>query len=196
MILDPKPGEKVLDMAAAPGGKTTQISAMMKNKGLVVALDVKRERIISLKNNIERMGCKNVVVYNKDALYADDLNMKFDKVLLDAPCSGNFCIDKDWFSKRNVDDFDQKAFIQKQLLKSGVRALKKDGIIVYSTCSLEKEENETVVEWALANLGVELIEVKLGVGDPGLTDSTSITRRLWPNKTMTQGFYVAKMAKE
>lgn len=195
MVLNPKPGERVLDMAAAPGGKTTQMSELMKNTGVIVALDVKNDRLSSLKNNIERMGCKNIIVYNKDANYASDLNMKFDKVLLDAPCSGNFCIDKDWFSKRRIEDFNEKAFIQRKLLSSGVRVLKKGGEIVYSTCSLEKEENEKVIEWAISNLGVELIEMTLDIGNAGLEEKVSVTRRLWPNKTMTQGFFVAKMAK-
>lgn len=194
--LDPKPGELVLDMCAAPGGKTTQISAMMENSGTVIALDVKTERINSLKNNLERLDCKNVLVYNKDAEYASDLGMKFDKILLDAPCSGNFCIDQDWFSKRKVSDFNEKAFIQKRLLQSGVRCLKPGGILVYSTCSLEKEENEDVIEWAMHELGVELIDLNLGIGEPGLSDTTNITRRLWPNKTSTQGFFVAKLLKE
>ncbi len=196
MILDPKPGETVLDMAAAPGGKTTQLSMLMNNTGIIVALDVKTDRLTSLKNNIERMGCSNIIVYNKDANYASDLNMQFDKVLLDAPCSGNFCIDKDWFNKRKVEDFNEKAFIQQKLLRSGVRVLKKGGTLVYSTCSLEKEEDEKVIEWAVSNLDVELIDFKLDIGDAGLEETTSITRRLWPNKTMTQGFYVAKMIKE
>jgi tRNA (cytosine40_48-C5)-methyltransferase len=195
MVLDPKPGELVLDMAAAPGGKTTQMSAMMKNEGVIIALDIKSDRLKSLENNIERMGCKNIVVYNKDANYASDINVKFDKVLLDAPCSGNFCIDKDWFIKRKIEDFNEKAFIQRKLLQSGVRVLKTGGTLVYSTCSLEKEENEKVMEWAVSNLGVELIEMKLDIGDEGLEENASITRRLWPNKTMTQGFYVAKMIK-
>jgi NOL1/NOP2/sun family putative RNA methylase len=195
MVLDPKPGETVLDMAAAPGGKTTQLSMLMKNKGVIVALDVKSDRLSSLKNNIERMGCDNVIVYNKDANYANDLNMQFDKVLLDAPCSGNFCIDKDWFSKRKVEDFNEKAFIQRKLLQSGVRVLKQVGTIVYSTCSLEKEENEDVIDWAVSTLDVELIDFKLDIGKAGLTETTSITRRLWPNISMTQGFFVAKMIK-
>lgn len=195
MVLDPKPGETVLDMAAAPGGKTTQMSQMMKNEGVIIALDIKSDRLKSLENNIERMGCKNIIVYNKDANYASDLNMKFDKVLLDAPCSGNFCIDSEWFSKRKIEDFNEKAFIQRKILQSGVRVLKTGGTIVYSTCSLEKEENEKVIDWAISTLGVELIEMKLDIGDAGLEETTSITRRLWPNKTMTQGFFVAKMMK-
>ena len=194
--LDPKPGELVLDMCAAPGGKTSQISMMMKNTGTIIALDVKTERINSMKNNLERLGCKNVLIYNKDAEYASDLGLKFDKILLDAPCSGNFCIDNEWFTKRKISDFNEKAFIQKRLLQTGVRCLKQGGTLVYSTCSLEKEENEEVIEWAMHELGVELIDLNLGIGEPGLTETTSVTRRLWPNRTSTQGFFVAKLLKE
>ena len=76
------------------------------------------------------------------------------------------------------------------------RVLKKGGILVYSTCSLEKEENEDVIDMAINELGVELIEMNLDIGEPGLSDTTSITRRIWPDKSMTQGFFVAKMIKE
>lgn len=195
-VLNPKPGELVLDMCAAPGGKTTQMSSLMKNEGTIIALDIRNDRLSSLRNNLERLGCKNIMVYNKDAEYAEDLGLKFDKILLDAPCSGNFCIDDGWFSKRNLSDFNEKAFIQKRLLKTGVRCLKDGGILVYSTCSLEKEENEEVIDWALNELGVELIDLNLGIGEPGLIDTCCITRRLWPNSTNTQGFFVAAMIKK
>lgn len=194
-ILDPKPGDIVLDMAAAPGGKTTQMSAKMQNKGIIIALDIKRDRIQSLNNNIERTGCKNILVYNKDAIYAGDLGITFDKILLDAPCSGNFCIDQEWFSKRNLNDFKDKANIQIKMLKEAYNILKPGGIIVYSTCSLEIEEDEEVIEWAIDNLDVELMDIGLDIGDHGLTDKTKKTRRFWPNKTGTQGFFIAKLKK-
>lgn len=195
-ILNPKPSDVILDMAASPGGKTTQVAAAMQNKGIIVALDVKSDRIKNLKNNIERLGAKNIVVFNKDSRYASDLGVKFDKVLLDAPCSGNFCIDKDWFEKRELHDFNQKAFIQKSLLKEAVKVLKKKGELVYSTCSLEIEENENVIEWSINKLGVKLIDIDIDIGDDGLTKKTKYTKRLWPNKTLTQGFFVAKMIKQ
>lgn len=194
-VLNPQSEKTVLDMAAAPGGKTTQLSALMKNKGVIVALDVKQKRIISLKNNIERMGCENIIIYNKDASFASDLGMEFDKVLLDAPCSGNFCIEKDWFGKRQISDFNDKATLQKKLLKQAVKVTKKGGIIIYSTCSLEIEENEEVIEWALDNLNVKLENINVPIGEPGLTSSTKKCLRFWPNKTNTQGFFIAKLKK-
>lgn len=194
-VLNPKPGETVMDMSAAPGGKTTQIAQMMNNKGVVVALDTVSKRIESLNNNIERMRVSNVIVYNKDARFASDLNIEFDKVLLDAPCSGNYCVEENWFMKRTLEDFKNKSDVQKQLLAESTRILKENGILVYSTCSLEIEEDENVVEWAIENLGLELIETGLTVGSPGCTEKTKLARKFWPHLTGTQGFFIAKFRK-
>ena len=96
-VLNPKSGEYVLDMSAAPGGKTSQIASFMENKGLIVAADANVLRLDSLSNNLERLGVKIALIYKKDTRYIDDFGLKFDKILLDAPCSGNFAEDKDWF---------------------------------------------------------------------------------------------------
>ncbi|MFC1696843.1 NOL1/NOP2/sun family putative RNA methylase [Nanoarchaeota archaeon] len=201
-VLNPKPIDTVLDMAAAPGGKTTQISSLMKNHGVVVAVDRDDRRLEALQNNIERLGCGNVIVYKKDARYIEDLGYKFDKVLLDAPCSGNFLSEKNWFAKRNIEDIKSRAKLQKKMIEAGINVLKKNGILVYSTCSLEPEENEEVVDYAL-KFGVELIDTGLDVGDSGLVevfgkkldDSVVKCRRFWPWKMGTQGFFVAKIKK-
>jgi NOL1/NOP2/sun family putative RNA methylase len=145
-ILDPKENEIILDMCAAPGGKTSQISQYTNNKATIIALDLKRERLEALKNNLQRMGCTNVVCYNKDARYVDDIGIKFDKILLDAPCSGNFVTDNDWFNKRDLAGIKTNARHQKELLKIAVKVLKPNGTIVYSTCSLELEEDEEIVD--------------------------------------------------
>ena len=91
-VLDPSPGDIVLDCCAAPGSKTTQLAQLMDNKGTIVALDINKNRIYSLSNNLERCGVKNCIVYKKDAKRASELGLEFDKVLVDAPCSGNFSI--------------------------------------------------------------------------------------------------------
>jgi len=204
-VLDPQPGERVLDMAASPGGKTTQISQMMNNEGVIVALESNADRMNSLINNIERMSAANVAVYKKDARYADELGMQFDRVLLDAPCSGNFCVDNKFFEKRTVEDFKQRARLQKAMLTSAVKCLKKKGVLVYSTCSLEPEEDELVIDWLLKNFPeMKLSNTGLSVGDPGITDvfgqeldkSVALTRRFWPHKTGTEGFFIAKLIKE
>lgn len=199
-ILQPKPGETVLDMAAAPGGKTTQIAQYMKNKGVIIALDNRKDRLNALKNNIERLGVANVIVYDLDARHTPQLKMEFDRILLDAPCSGNFITDPKWSEKRTVAGFKERSALQKEMLRSAVSVLKKDGTLVYSTCSMEPEENELVMDWALKNLPVKLEQVDT-IGDPGLTEifgqklnpEISKCRRLWPNKTGTQGFFISKM---
>lgn len=203
-LLKPKKTDLVLDMSAAPGGKTTQLAQYMKNEGAIIALDNHNLRLTSLRNNIERLGVKNTILYQIDAQFVDDLNLKFDKILLDAPCSGNFCIDKDWFDKRNLDDLKPISRKQKQLLRSAIGVLKPNGELVYSTCSLEPEENELVVDWVLNNYPkMKLQKINLEIGDPGLTEifgkkinnSIKNTRRFWPNKTKTQGFFIAKFKK-
>lgn len=204
-VLDPKPGEVVLDMAASPGSKTTQIAQMMKNEGTIIALDVNVSRLEKLHNNLERMGVKNVVVYRKDARFVSDLGVEFDKILLDAPCSGNFCIEPEFFLKRSPNDFADKARTQKQLLAEAFKCLKKGGILVYSTCSLEPEEDEMVVDWALKMIpNIELVDAGITVASPGVVevlgkklDSSMIkTRKFWPNETGTEGFFVAKLRKK
>ncbi|PLW80603.1 hypothetical protein C0585_01640 [Candidatus Woesearchaeota archaeon] len=194
-VLNPSPGELVLDMSAAPGSKTTQIASYMNNEGVLVALDNSSRRIEKLNNNIERMGVTNSIVYNKDARFANDLNIKFDKILLDAPCSGNYCVEDSWFLKRTSEDFDMKSDTQKQLFSEAFQILKKSGEIVYSTCSLEIEEDEEVVEWALETFNLKLIDTDLNMGNPGCTEKTKLCRKFWPHKTGTQGFFVAKFKK-
>jgi len=203
LVLDPKPGDSVLDMCAAPGSKTTQLAQLMNNGGVIVALDVKNDRLRVLGNNLERCGVENVLVYNKDAKYVQDLSIQFDKVLLDAPCSGNFVIEKDWFMIRDIGGIVENSIVQRSLLKSALSVLKPGGILVYSTCSLEPEEDELVIDWLLSNFKVELEEISLNIGSEGLikvekhvlSEELIKTRRFWPNLSSTQGFFVAKIRK-
>jgi len=134
-LLKPNKADLVLEMSAAPGGKTTQLAQYMENEGVIIALDNHNLRLTTLRNNLERLGIKNTILYQMDAQFADDLNLKFDKILLDAPCSGNFCIDKDWFDKRKEDDLRKVSKKQKQLLRTAINILKPNGELVYSTCS-------------------------------------------------------------
>lgn len=202
-ILNPKENETVLDMAAAPGSKTTQIAQYMNNKGTLVAVDSNISRITALRNNIERCGVTNTIIYQKDARFIKDFGIQFDKVLLDAPCSGNFITDPEWFGKRTIESISERAELQKELLKAAISVTKKNGFIVYSTCSLEPEENEFVVDWVLSK-GVEIVETGLEIGSPGLTSAfgktlnkdVAKTRRFWPHKTNTQGFFIALLKKK
>ncbi len=203
-VLDPKPGETVLDMAASPGGKTTQIAQLMQNKGLIVALERKPHRLPALQINLERMGSMNAVAYCMDAYQAAQLPLKFDKILLDAPCSGNYVTDRDWFDKRTIPDIERSAKIQLALLSKAAKALKPGGTLVYSTCSLEPEENEANISALLEqDKTVYCEKIDLQIGDPGidrpfgtqLDTAVRKCRRFWPHKTKTEGFFIAKLRK-
>lgn len=204
-VLNPTKDDFVLDMSAAPGGKTTQIAQWMGNEGKIIGLDIGSYRLNALKNNLERLGVQNVVLYQKDARYIDDLGFMFDKILLDAPCSGNYVREKEFFDIKTIEGFLDRQNLQKELLKAAMKVLKKDGILVYSTCSLEPEEDELVMEWFLTKYKNEakLEKIDADIGDEGLTEiaGTKLNpeiakcRRFWPPKTQTQGFFVAKIRK-
>jgi len=194
-ILKPRDNDVVLDMCAAPGSKTTQIAQYMRNTGTLIALDPNRERLVKLAHNLERCGVTNCIAIKMDGVYASDLNLEFDKVLLDAPCAGNFAIDAEWFEKRDLQSVRENVPTQKNLLQTAARVLKVGGTLVYSTCSLEIEENEEVVEWALENLPLELVPITFGVGSPGLTPQTTGCLRMWPAQHKTSGFFIAHLRK-
>lgn len=202
-VLNPKPNEIVLDCCASPGGKTTQIAQWMKNTGVIIALEKKKERLARLKNNLERMGVHNSIVYYVDARNTEKLGMKFDNILVDAPCSGNYTQETGWFAKRSLEDIKKIAQVQKQILKGVWSSLKKGGTLVYSTCSLEPEENELVIDWFIKNYSAKLETTGIRIGSEGVTNvfgrkldkSISKCRRFWPYKTGTEGFFIAKLIK-
>jgi len=199
--LAPEAGDTVLDMCAAPGGKTTQIAACMMNRGLLYAVDVDRARVYALENNLERCGVGNSLVYNGDAARLE-LGTVFSRVLLDAPCSGNYVTDPNWFRRRSIEDVHRNAETQRALLSAALNVLKPGGILLYATCSLEPEEDELNIEWLLSNHGVALEEIE-GPGENGLTQvfgrrldaEISKCHRFWPDTTHTQGFFLAKVVK-
>ncbi len=196
IILDPKPSEIIADLCCAPGSKTTQIAQMMKNTGTLFSVDSNSVRLQKVQHNLERCGVTNCLLVRKDVMYLSDLNTQFDKILLDAPCSGNFVIDADWFDKRSISGVQENARLQKQLIVAAFDCLKSGGTLVYSTCSLEKEENEEVVEHLLAQRADSALEpITFPIGSPGLTEKAKGTLRLWPSLTGTQGFFVAKIVK-
>ncbi|TWU78639.1 rRNA (cytosine-C5-)-methyltransferase nop2 [Metarhizium rileyi] len=210
MALDPQENERVLDMAAAPGGKTTYMAAMMKNTGVIIANDPNKARAKGLIGNIHRLGARNVIVSNYDAREFPRPMGGFDRVLLDAPCSGTGVIAKDPSVKTNKTelDFMQLPHTQKQLLLAAIdsvnHASKSGGYIVYSTCSVTIEENEQVVQYALKRRpNVRLVETGLAFGKEGFTSfmgkkfdpSLRLTRRYYPHAYNVDGFYVAKFKK-
>jgi NOL1/NOP2/sun family putative RNA methylase len=190
----------VLDACAAPGGKTVQLADLMQNTGAIVALDVRRQRLTALSNQLERCRVKNTIVYHMDARQASQLKMMFDRILLDVPCSGNFAADKDWFSRRTIEDVEKNAKLQRKILTEAANVLKDDGELVYSTCSLEPEENELNIEWAIKHLNLQTEKISCygekaptNIFGKQLDSSIENCRRIWPGQT--QGFFVCKLKK-
>jgi NOL1/NOP2/sun family putative RNA methylase len=193
-------GKVVLDACAAPGGKTVQLAEIMENTGVIVALDINKRRLSALANHLERCKISNTVVYDRDARYSSGLKLKFDRILLDVPCSGNFVTDENWFKRRTLRDVERNARLQREILKETCKCLKDEGEIIYSTCSLEPEEDELNVDWAMKNLDLKVEKVN-SIGRDGVTEvfgneldaSISCCRRIWPGDT--QGFFVCKLKK-
>jgi len=202
-VLNPKPTDVVLDCCAAPGGKTAQLAARMNNQGTIIAYELKPRRIPGLRGNLERCGVTNTVAFNQDVSHAKKLGIRFDKILLDAPCAGNYVTEPEWFEKRDAEGIKRSCAIQKRLIRSAVELLKPGGVLVYSTCSLEPEENEVNIDWALKNLSVRAEKVSLPIGNSGLTTvfgeklhpDVALCKRFWPHKTKTEGFFIAKLVK-
>ena len=159
-VVNPKEGENILDMAAAPGGKTTQMASLSNNKAMITACEKNKIRAERLKYNLEKQGASRVSVMLKDARRLDDF-FSFDKILLDAPCSGSGTLNLNQMDIEKVfikELVDRSIKTQKELLKKAVRILKTNGDLIYSTCSILKEENEKVVEEIL-KLGKQKISL-------------------------------------
>ena len=203
-ILNPKEGDLVADLAAAPGGKTSHLAQLMNNKGIIIAIEVSANRCRGLKSNLARMGVENTIVFNMDANEIISLNLKFDKILLDAPCSGSGIIvsDSTRKSSKSLDDLHNYHNLQYSLLSNAINALTPHGELVYSTCSLEPEENELVISRILDSNDVKVEKIDF-VGNQGLEKFQDFNynpevvkaRRLYPHKTCGEGFFITKLVK-
>lgn len=208
IALDPKPGERVLDICASPGSKTTQIASLMNNSGTLIANDVKLDRIRILAANVERCGVMNAIIVRNDGVglcvrLAND-NFKFDKILLDAPCSGEGTLRSSsrTFLMWNPKVIKKISREQKKLIANAIKCLKVGGTMVYSTCTHAPEENEEIVDFVLKNFPVRLEELHLPMKcRSGITRwkndiyDTEITKtcRIYPQDNDSEGFFVSKI---
>lgn len=206
IILDPKPGELVVDMCAAPGSKATQLGQIMKNKGKLILIEKNKNRIPALELNIRRMGIANSLVVNIDAINIEKLNIKPDKILLDAPCTGEGLVRQDISRKKSksLNDIKKMANVQKKLLTAGLKILKPNGHLLYSTCSIGPEENELIVNHVLknnSNFSIAKIPYRYGVNDLTkvygnvLMNELQFSQRLYPHIHDTIGFYFCLIKK-
>ncbi|MGI0019853.1 MAG: NOL1/NOP2/sun family putative RNA methylase [Nitrososphaera sp.] len=195
-------GQAVLDMAAAPGGKTTYIAQKMKNTGSIVALELVEKRARSMAFNMERLGVSNTCICKLDGLRAAELG-SFDRVLLDAPCSCEGVIAKDPARKTShlPEDVDYCSSRQEKMLKVAIQVARPGGVIVYSTCSFAPEENEAVIDRAVKEFGVSVEPLAHGsdgmgsFGDANFDSSVRNARRFYPHLHDTTGFFVARLRK-
>jgi NOL1/NOP2/sun family putative RNA methylase len=206
-VLNPQPGETVVDLAAAPGGKTTHLAQLMNNEGTLFAIEYDRLRIASLEANIRRCGVSNAIVLRGDAKRLEALEANPDKIMLDAPCSGEGLIPLDPTRKTSKTMADVRfcATREEEMLDAAVRALAPGGTAVYSTCSIAPEENEYIVDGILErHPEMSIVPISLDFGSPGysepygvkLDESLKLARRFLPHIHGTEGFFICKLSKE
>ncbi len=199
VLLGAKPGENVLDMAAAPGGKTTQIASLTGNQAMITACEMNKIRADRLRYNVQRQGATRVTVMNVDARNLDDF-FSFDRILLDAPCSGSGTVQlgnprsKGQFNKGNLD---KTTKAQNALLDKALRLLKPGCEMIYSTCSVLRQENEDIVRRALTKHKAEVVPLDLSAfaSVPQLPVSLPGTLCVCPD-ALHEGFYVAKLRRK
>lgn len=192
IVLEPKLGENILDMAAAPGGKTTQIAAMTNNEAYITACEKNKIRLERLKYNLNKQGAKFVNVMQEDARKLSDF-LKFDKILLDAPCSGSGTenIFEEKFTKELIN---RSSKTQEELLKKALKIVKSGGEIVYSTCSILNQENEKIIDKFIKERKCEIIPIEIPKEIETLPTEILGTVCVCPSKYF-EGFFIAKIRK-
>jgi len=210
LVLNPKENEKILDLCASPGSKTTQMAATMKNSGLIIANEVKFGRIKILASNLERCGVMNTIITKRDGTALckrfKQKNFLFDKILLDAPCSGEGTIRSTpkTLEMWNIKTIENLSKLQKSMISSAIEILKPNGKLIYSTCTHAPEENEEIIDFALKNFNVKIQKINLPIKThPGITkfkekeylEDVKYSCRVYPQLSNTEGFFIAKIRK-
>lgn len=207
LVLDPQPGERVLDACAAPGSKTTQLAALMDDTGTLVANDVNLGRLSALRSNAERCGVTNCIVTSKDARtfsLAPFDGAQFDRTLVDVPCSCEGTVRKNptALDEWSLDRVKGTAGVQRGILQRAVQATRPGGTVVYSTCTFAPEENEAVLDHVLGTEECRLLEFDAPLETrPGVTEwndeqfdpSVERAKRIYPHMNDTGGFFCAKL---
>jgi len=192
-ILDPKPGETIVDLNCAPGGKTSHISQLTQNRARIIGFDRNTQKIQKTKELMQRLGCANYQLISHDSRYVHlDYNIKADRVLVDPPCSALGIIPK-LSIETTVQNVENSADYQKQFLTTASHITKKDGTIVYSVCTITKQECEDVVSFAEEELGLTLEKQFPVLGENGF-DKDLLTQRFNPDTNET-GYFIARFIK-
>ena len=190
-VLEPSEEELIVDMAAAPGGKTSHIAQLMENRGKIIAMDKSRNRLKKMEEELKRLGVKNIKLIHMDSRKLPELGIEADKILLDAPCTALGIRPKLWES-RTPRDIEATARYQRHFINAAIKSLRKGGVLVYSTCTLSYEENEANVKYILGK-GLKLEEQSIFIGSSGM--GIDEVQRFYPNRHLTQGFFIARFRK-
>ena len=198
IVLNPMPKNEILDMAAAPGGKTTQIAALSNNEANITACEINKIRVERLKYNLDKQGASSVFVMLEDARNIDNF-FSFDQILLDSPCSGSGTIN---INENNLNEYfttelvERSKKLQIALIKKAIKILKSGKEMVYSTCSILKEENEDIIRKVL-NEGIEIVPIEFDGKEtlPQLSTTIKGTLCICPTKYY-EGFFIAKLRKK
>ncbi len=210
-LLDPQPGENILDMSAAPGSKTTQIASKMQEQGIIIANDMQEKRLWTLNANMQRSGVINAILTKKvGQWFSRHMTGRFDRVLIDAPCTAQGTLRKDSTALEycSADNIGKMSRLQVELLEAAIHATKVGGRIVYSTCTLTPEENESVIETIMNKFGdqVTMLDPMPDILKQAKADSLLVQKnigikktfpayRLWPQTYDTEGFFCAVLQK-
>lgn len=198
VVLDPKPDDVIVDMCAAPGGKTTHIAQLMRNEGIIYAFEKSKRKAQQLRENLRRLGITNVevIVHDSRYIHIDFPEIKPDKIMLDPPCSA-LGVRPKLYENKTLRDVIAAMEYQRQFLKAAAKKIRPGGTILYSTCTMTLEENELNVKYAVERLGLKLVEQPLFIGSPGIMfNKLNGIQRFYPHIHDTPGYFIALLIKD